>query len=112
MTLKIKRIISIAAGAVLVGSVFWRSGLQDLYQGYPLVPIPASGRVVPDEIKGRIVFITEKQHQILDLLEYIGYAAGILCILVLVVHGGDPFKKPPPNNFTLPTARRRSWWFW
>jgi hypothetical protein len=110
--LKIKKIVVFSAAITLLLSMFWGYGLSNVYFEYPRVPASEYGRVIPFEMKGRRVFITKEQDNFLKALRYVSYGAFAILIAVSFIHGGDPFKKPPPHDFRLPPARRRSWWFW
>jgi hypothetical protein len=110
MFLKFKMFIGQVAGIVLVVCVFWAAGLKNVYFDYPQNPVPSVGRVVPFEIKGRTVFITGEESSFLKLLGRVAVGAGAVIILVLIIHGGDPFKKRL-SEFDVPPPRNK-WWPW
>jgi hypothetical protein len=97
MFLKIKKAVSLSAGLVFVAALFAHGNLENSYIGYPREPAQESGRVIPHLVKGGIVYITEDQYNFLRLLGWIELISGIIFLLVLLIHWGDPFKSKNPQ---------------
>jgi len=92
MFLNIKKVIGLSAGLVLVAAWFYSGSLENSYVSYPRVPIRADGRIVPYVVKGNVVYITKDQRTLLSWLLWIEIGSGAVAALVILVHGGDPFK--------------------
>jgi hypothetical protein len=92
MFLKIKKITGLTAGIVLVAAAFVYGNLQNHFLGYPHVPIPQTGQTIPHIVKGVTVFISEGDQLLLTWSRYIGIASAAIMALVLLIHGGDPFR--------------------
>ena len=92
MFLTIKKIIGLTAALILVAAWFYSGFLENSYVYYPRSPNLGEGLIVPFIVKGIVVYITERQRAFLSLLEWIQIVSGGIAALVLLVHGGDPFK--------------------
>jgi hypothetical protein len=92
MFLKIKKVVGVSAAVVLIVAVFAWGILENIYVSYPRFPYPQDGRIVPHEVKGIIVYITESQRDLLFWLRWIGISSGVIAALVILIHRGDPFR--------------------
>lgn len=92
MFLKIKKIVGVSAAVVLITAVFAWGILENTYVSYPRSPNPQDGRIVPHEVKGIIVYITESQRDLLFWLKWVGIGSGAIAALVILIHRGDPFR--------------------
>ena len=92
MFLKVKKIVGLSAGLILVVAGFIHAGLQNTYVTYPRTPNQEEGRTVPYKAKGIVVYITEEQEKFLSWLMWIEIGSGMVAALVILVHRGDPFK--------------------
>jgi hypothetical protein len=92
MFLKIKKIVGVSAAVVLIMTVFTWGILENTYVSYPRSPDPQNGRIVPHEVKGVIVYITEGQHDLFFWLKWIGIGSAAIAALVILIHRGDPFR--------------------
>jgi hypothetical protein len=92
MFLKIKKIVGVSAAVVFIVAWFTWGDLENTYVRYPRSPDPQEGRTVPHEVKGIIVYITESQRDLLSWLGWIQIGSGAIAALVILIHGGDPFR--------------------
>src|SRR5258708_785086 len=92
MFLSVKKVVGISAAIVLIAAWFYSGSLQNSYIYYPRAPNPADGKVVPYPVKGIVVYITKDQRMLLSWLTWIEIGSGAIAALVILVHGGDPFK--------------------
>jgi hypothetical protein len=92
MLLKIKKIISLGAALIFVAAWFAYGNLQNSYVGYPREPMPETGKIVPHPVKGGTVYITEDQSRFLYLLGWVQMISGIVAVLIILIHWGDPFR--------------------
>ena len=92
MFLKLKKVIAITAAIVFIVTSFVHGILANTYVNYPRYPNPGAGKIVPYVVKGIIVYITQVQQNFLTWLMWIEIASGIVAALVILIHGGDPFK--------------------
>jgi hypothetical protein len=92
MYLKIKKIIGVCAAVMLIAAWFTYGFLENTYIGYPRTPDQEVGRTIPYAAKGVVVYITASEQQFLSWLKWIEIASGGVAALVLLVHGGDPFR--------------------
>jgi hypothetical protein len=93
MFLTIKKLVGGSAAVVLIAAWFYSGSLDDSYVYYSRTPISADGQIVPYRVKGVVVYITEDQRMLLSWLTWIEICAGAIVGLVILVHGGDPFKR-------------------
>jgi hypothetical protein len=92
MFLKVKKVVSLGAALIFVAAWFTYGNLQNSYVGYPHEPMPEAGKIVPHSVKGGTVYITEDQSRFLYLLGWVQAISGIVALLVILIHWGDPFK--------------------
>jgi hypothetical protein len=92
MFLKAKKLLGSAAAAVFMGACLYSGSLESSYVYYPRSPTFADGRIIPYPVKGIVVYITQDQRQLLSWLTWIEIASGAVLALVILVHGGDPFR--------------------
>jgi hypothetical protein len=92
MFLTIKKIIGVTAALILVAAWFYSGFLENSYVYYPRSPSPREGLIVPFVVKGIVVYITERQRTFLSWLQWIEIGSAAIAVLVIVIHGGDPFK--------------------
>ena len=92
MFLKIKKIIGLGAGLVCVIAGFYSGGMDSTYSHYPRIPDPETNRTVPHTIKNFVVYITKEDQEFLSWLFWVQIGSGAVAGLVLLIHGGDPFK--------------------
>jgi ABC-type phosphate transport system permease subunit len=93
MFLTIKKIVGITAALIFVAA-WWYSGfLENTFVYYPKSPNAEEDMIVPFIVKGIVVYITEKQRAFLSWLEWIRIVFGGIAVLVILMHGGDPFKR-------------------
>jgi hypothetical protein len=92
MFLTIKKIIGVTAALILVAAWFYSGFLENSYVYYPRSPNPGEGLIVPFVVKGIVVYIAERQKAFLCWLHWIEIGSGAIAVLVMVIHGGDPFK--------------------
>ena len=93
MFLKIKKIVMMTAAVVLMAAWFTHGILDNTYVSLPRTPNPAESTTVPYSVKGIVVYITPEQRKLLDWLSWIELGSGVGLALVILLHGGDPFKK-------------------
>src|SRR5258708_1834554 len=86
--------------ALLVGSAFVGAIsmalygiLENTYVNYPRVPEQASGRVVPHEVKGITVYITEHQSEVIHWIIWILIVSGVLILISLFLNLKWPISK-------------------
>jgi hypothetical protein len=98
MFLKIKKIV--LGGAIIISLISWWIGavVSGSYVNYPRVPNPNDGRTVPFSVKGIVVYITEDQRHFVSVCNWLALSSGAVALLVLLVHGGDPFKSKEKNK--------------
>jgi hypothetical protein len=94
MFLKLKRVVSIAAAAVLISSWFVIGMLENSYVNYPRSPDPLGGRIIAHAVKGIVVYITESQSILLSWLSWVEIGSAAIVALIILVHRGDPFRHP------------------
>lgn len=92
MFLKVKKFVGLTAGLLLVAAWFGYANLENSFLGNPRVPVPETGMILPHVVKGVTVFISEVEQRLLLLLKYVGVISAIIAGLVLLIHGGDPFR--------------------
>ena len=92
MFLTIKKIVGVTAALILVAAWFYSGFLENSYVYYPRSPNPGEGLIVPFVVKGIVVYITERQRAFLSWLQWIEIGSGAIAVLVIIIHGGDPFK--------------------
>jgi hypothetical protein len=92
MLLKVKKIVGVGAAVVLIAAWFASVILENTYVNYPRSPDPQEGRTVAHEVKGTIVYITERQLELLSWLRWTEIASGAIAVLVILIHRGDPFR--------------------
>jgi hypothetical protein len=92
MLLQIKKIIGLGAAMTLAAVWFIRGSLQNTYVGYPRTASVQDGGTVAYAVKGTVVYITQPQQDFLSWLDWIGLSSGIVAIVVILLHGGDPFR--------------------
>jgi len=97
MFLRLKKIVALSAAIILVAAWFVSGALQNQYVGYPRSPNPDDGRVVPLAVKGIVVYITERQQDTLSWLQRIEIGSGLIVVVVILMHGGDPFRSRKKN---------------
>jgi hypothetical protein len=90
---KIKKIILASASVVLIVAWFAFGLLENsILVNSPRVPVPQDGKTVPYAMKGTTIYITENQRDLLSWLIWIAIGSGMIVVLVILVHRGDPFK--------------------
>jgi hypothetical protein len=93
MFLKIKKIVGLGAGLIFVVAWFAYGLLESSFvRNSPRSPNPEEGRTVPYSVKSIVVYITKEEQHLMRQLIWIGIGSAIVVALVLLVHGGDPFK--------------------
>ena len=92
MLLTIKKIVGLAAALVFVGAWYYSGFLENTYVSFPRSPNPDQSIIVPLVVKGIVVYISEKQRDFLSFLQWIEICSGGTAVLILLIHGGDPFK--------------------
>ena len=92
MFLKIKKIIGLSAGIILIIAAFYSVGMDNTYIGYPTIPDPETNRTVPYAIRNIVVYITKEDQEFLSWLFWAQVGSGAVFVLILLIHGGDPFK--------------------
>jgi hypothetical protein len=92
MFLKAKKIVGVSAAVVLIVAWFIYGILANTYVSYPRSPSPEEGRTVPYAVKGVVVYITQAQQNFLSWLTWIEIGSGMIAALVILIHGGDPFR--------------------
>ena len=92
MFLRVKQIIGFSAALLFVAAWFASGFLDNTYVSFPRVPNEAEQKVVPYAVKGVVVFITARQHNLLSWLTWIQTGSGLLAAFVILLHRGDPFK--------------------
>ncbi len=60
--------------------------LEDAYFNYPKIPNKVDGRIVPFYIKGRTVYITHSQYEVLHYLFWTTIISFAVVLLVVVVN--------------------------
>jgi hypothetical protein len=93
MFLRAKQIVGLSAALLFVAAWFANGFLDNTYVSFPQNPNEAEGRVIPYAVKGVVVFITARQHNLLSWLSWIQAGSGLVTALVILLHRGDPFKK-------------------
>jgi hypothetical protein len=66
--------------------------LQNTYVGYPRTPSAQDGRTIAYAAKGIVVYITLAQQEVLSWLAWIEIFSRIVVAVVILLHGGDPFR--------------------
>jgi hypothetical protein len=90
---KLKKIIGLTAGLILVAAWFGYAILENGFLANPRMPTPQLGMTVPHEVKGITVFISDEQQQLLFWLRRIGIISAVISGIVLLIYRGDPFRK-------------------
>jgi hypothetical protein len=87
-----KKIVAVSAAIILIAAWFTSGYLENVYVNYPRTPNPQEGLMVAYAVKGIVVYISEKQQSFLTWLRWIEIGAGMIVVLVILLHRGDPFK--------------------
>ena len=90
---KLKKFIGIPAGIIFLITLFLQAILQDHYFYYTRSPSPTDGRVVPDAMKGIVVYITKDQSEVLNSLFWICLISGVIALVVAVIIGDGSFER-------------------
>jgi hypothetical protein len=91
--LKVKKIVAASAGVVLIVAWFAFGFLENsIFINSPRFPNPQEGRTVAYAVKGINIYITKSQRELLSWLLWITAGSGMIVVLVLLIHRGDPFK--------------------
>jgi hypothetical protein len=92
MFLTIKKVVGITAALIFVAAWYYSGFLENTYVNYPRSPILGEGMIAPLVVKGIVVYISERQATFLSWLQWIEIGSGTIAVLVILMHGGDPFK--------------------
>ena len=90
---RLKKIIGLSSAFIVVLCLFSHSIMVNSFVDYPREPIPSGAEIIPYVAKGITVYISPLQHQMMNLLVWIGWGFAALVVLILVIHKGDSFKK-------------------
>lgn len=91
MLLRIQKIAGLGSALIFVAAWFYSGFLENTFVNNPRVPVPSEAMTVPLVVKGIVVFITDKQRAILSALSWMEICFGGIAILIILIHGGDPF---------------------
>lgn len=83
---KIRRILLVASAFVGVISMALYVILENTYVNYPRTPEQALGRVVPHEVKGITVYITQRQSELIHWVTWILVISGALILIGLFLN--------------------------
>ena len=92
MSWRIRKIIAGVAAVILLAAWFMHGFLQNAYVNYPRTPDVQAGRTVAYAVKGIVVYITLGQQESLSWLAWIEISSGVVIAVVILLHGGDPFR--------------------
>jgi hypothetical protein len=98
MFVTIKKIVGLSAALIFVVAWYYSGFLENTYVNYPRSPNVGEGLIVPFVVKGIVVYISERQRLFLSWLEWIEIGSGGIAVLVILIHGGDPFKTRNGND--------------
>lgn len=100
-----KKIVGQIAAIICLAAWFFAAASDNAFVNYPRVPSQPEGRIVPYLVKGVIVYITVEQRQLVLWTNWTFIGSGLACLLMMLLHGGDPFKPLGPRN-RAPTSNR------
>jgi hypothetical protein len=86
------KIVGAVAGAVLIVASFTSTYRSNLFIGYPRVPNPPQGLVVPYETKAGVVYVTADEERGMRRIFWVQIVSAVVACSVLLIHGGDPFR--------------------
>jgi len=86
MFIKATRTIGYVMSIILLIAVFTNGYLSNTYFYYPQIPSPEEGKVVPFQIKSRVVYVTQDQAYYIIWLKWITYSSGIIFIATIIVN--------------------------
>ena len=90
---KIRRVILGLAGLALFASLVFDTMLASMFINYPRVPNPEIGRVFPHELKGIVVYVTDRQSRILTALWWTQIGSGSVILISLFLNQKWPLQK-------------------
>jgi len=74
-------------GLVVIAAGFTYGYLDNEYVTYSRRPEPETGRTVPYEVKGIVVFISPRQRSVISVLRWTLAAGGVVAVACLVAKG-------------------------
>ena len=82
---KITRVLLGVFGFVGLIALFAYTLLENAYVTYPRIPDQASGRIVPNQVNGIVVYVTTGQSEVIHALVLTLLASGALIIVFIVL---------------------------
>lgn len=92
MFLAIKKVVLATSVALLVSSWLLAGQMAMNAVRHPRSPDHASGNIITYKSKAGIVYITRYERRLLTMFGNLIYASGATALIIILVHGGDPFR--------------------
>jgi hypothetical protein len=86
MLKKIRKILLVGSAYVALASMVLYGVLENTYVNYSRVPDEASGRVVPHDVKGITVYVTEYQSEMINCDTVLLIVSGTLTLVSLILN--------------------------
>jgi hypothetical protein len=92
MFVRVKRIVGLSAAIVLIVAMFGSLVVENTLLGYPRSPAPEASRTVPYAVKSTVVYITEREAELLSWLSWIKIGSGMIMAFIVLIDRENALK--------------------
>jgi hypothetical protein len=92
MFVRVKRVVGLSAAIILIVAMFGSLVVENALLEYPRSPAPEVSRTVPYAVKSTVVYITEREAELLSWLSWIKIGCGVLVAFIILIDRENALK--------------------